>query len=145
MRHSNNLKSIVSGSMALLPMKDFAQHGRVSTYDHCRRVARLSLRINRRLRLHADKAALLRGAMLHDFYLYDWHEPGMSHRLHGFTHPARAAENAVRLFHIGRREQDMIRRHMWPLTITAVPNSREGWILCLVDKYCSLMETLFMR
>jgi len=126
-------------------MKGFAQHGRVSTYDHCRHVARLSLRLNRRFHLHADKAALLRGAMLHDFYLYDWHEPGMSHRFHGFTHPARAAENAARCFGVSRKERDMIRCHMWPLTLTAVPNSREGWILCLADKYCSLMETLRMR
>ena len=67
-------------------MKQYPQHGRVSTYEHCLNVAKLSYDINRKLSMHADLHVLLTGAMLHDFYLYDWHsKDGGEHSLHGFT------------------------------------------------------------
>lgn len=127
-------------------MKSFIQHGSITTYDHCERVTKMSLSLNRRFHLKANEKALAVGAMLHDFYLYDWHdEDGGSHRLHGFTHPEKARENAVKVFNIGEKEQEIIRTHMWPLTLRAVPSSREAAIVCVADKWCSLEETLFMR
>ena len=54
-------------------MKDFIQHGTVTTYEHCMRVVRIAFWLNRRLGLAADEVSLVRGAFLHDFYLYDWH------------------------------------------------------------------------
>ena len=48
-------------------MKNYIQHGDVSTYEHCENVARLSYQINKTLSLHADRRTLLTGAMLHDF------------------------------------------------------------------------------
>ena len=54
-------------------MKNYIQHGKVSTFEHCERVARLSFELNRKLHLHAKVPTLIKGAMLHDFYLYDWH------------------------------------------------------------------------
>ena len=127
-------------------MKSFTQHGRVSTFDHCQSVAKLSYRINRWLHLHADEKRLVHGAMLHDFYLYDWHAyDGGTHRLHGFHHADVAADNASRLLHVEPGVEKIIRTHMWPLTITKVPKSREAWIVCVADKVCSLNETLFCR
>lgn len=127
-------------------MKQFTQHGSISTYEHCERVAKMSLKLNRKFHIGADEEKLAVGALLHDFYLYDWHDDdGGTHSLHGFTHPEAARKNAVRTFHIGKKEQEIIRTHMWPLTITAVPKSREALIVCLADKWCSLEETLFMR
>ena len=127
-------------------MRGFIQHGRVTTWEHCRSVARLSWRIDRRLRLGSDPETLLRGAMLHDFYLYDWHhEDGGAHRLHGFTHAETARRNAERILGESPRVQEVIRSHMWPLNITRVPRSREAWIVCLADKCVALRETLFRR
>ena len=127
-------------------MEQYMQHGTVSTYDHCRRVARASFFLNRRLHLKADEHALAVGAMLHDLYLYDWHHHERTERLpHGFTHAAESLRNARKYFRIGLIEQEIIRTHMWPLNLTAVPTCREALIVCLADKYCSLKETLFMR
>lgn len=126
-------------------MKQYIQHGAISTYDHVERVTELCFLVNRRWKLGADEETLVRGAFLHDFYLYDWHENDKSHRLHGYHHPDKSCANAVKYFQIGAHEQDMILTHMWPLTLTRLPRSKEAWILCLVDKYVSTAETLVMR
>lgn len=127
-------------------MKEFIQHGQVTTYDHCYQVARASLWINRVLRFRANVRELLTGAMLHDFYLYDWHDDPMgTHKLHGFFHPAKACKNARDVFKINENEQHIIECHMWPLTISKLPRSREAIIVCMADKYCAICETLFKR
>ena len=127
-------------------MKQYMQHGRISTYDHCEAVARLSYKLNKRLHLHADNTVLLRSAMLHDFYLYDWHEiDNGEHNWHGYIHADRAAYNARKYFNISPSEQHVISSHMWPLNITHLPLSKEAWIVCMADKAVSLKETLFRR
>lgn len=127
-------------------MRRFIQHGAVTTYDHCERVTLVSFWLNRRLHLGADEKALVTGAFLHDFYLYDWHnKEDAGEGLHGFTHPKRACENAIRLFNISHKEQNIILCHMWPLTFRHIPRCREAVLVSLADKYCSSVETLFLR
>ena len=104
-------------------------------------VVKLSFWINKHLHLSANERALLTGALLHDFYLYDWHEKSTWHRWHGFSHPSRAWENARRHFPMGAKEENIIRSHMWPLIPWQIPKSREAVIVCLADKCCSLYET----
>lgn len=122
-------------------MHGFVQHGRTSTYEHCMNVVKLSFWINKHLHLSANERALLTGALLHDFYLYDWHEKSAWHRWHGFSHPSRAWKNARRHFPMGAKEENIIRSHMWPLIPWQIPKSREAVIVCLADKCCSLYET----
>ena len=82
-------------------MREYKQHGKVSTLAHCESVARLSYRINKYLALNSDLKVLAEGAMLHDFYLYDWHhEDGGRHKWHGFTHAKTASLNAVSYTHL---------------------------------------------
>ena len=121
-------------------MKRFIQHGSISTYDHVLRVVRLSYYLNRHFHLGAPDAELVRGAFLHDFYLYDWHENGYAGRLHGFHHPAIALKNAMRRYALTPVERNIIASHMWPLTLFAIPKSRAAFIVCLADKICSCGE-----
>ena len=135
-----------AGALLALPavrrMEAFTQHGDTSCLHHCLAVAYLSFRICRALRMDRHWHSLVRGALLHDFFLYDWHEKHAGHPLHGFTHPGTALRNASLHFALDDRERDIIARHMWPLT-PRFPRYREAYIVCLADKICSLRETLF--
>lgn len=95
--------------------KQFFQHGQVTVFAHSFAVACLCLYLVRRLHIRADQRALVRGALLHDYFLYDWHCPDPSHRLHGLHHARRALENARADFALGRIERDIILKHMFPL------------------------------
>ena len=74
--------------------KKFLQHGKVSVYTHSVRVAVLSLFLAELLRVKVNEEAMMRGALLHDYFLYDWHEKDDSHRWHGFSHARAALKNA---------------------------------------------------
>lgn len=126
-------------------MKQYIQHGCISTYDHVISVVRLSFYINRRFHLGAVDSELVRGAFLHDFYLYDWHENGYPGRLHGLHHPAIALKNAVERYPLTPVERNIIESHMWPLTPLAFPKCRAAAIVCLADKICSSYETVIRK
>lgn len=122
--------------------KQFLQHGSVTVFEHSVNVARFCLLLTVWLHLRVDRRALVRGALLHDYFLYDWHDRDPGHRLHGFIHARRALQNARRDFVLGKTEQDMIRTHMFPLNLSCLPRCRESVILCLADKACAVGETL---
>lgn len=124
-------------------MKRYTHHGRISTFDHCMDVARLSLRLNRKLHINCKEKELLRGAFLHDYFLYDWHN--WDGPLHGFYHAKEALKNAKRDFDLTEREENIIGSHMWPLNLTRIPKCREAWLVCIADKIVSTKETLFKR
>lgn len=127
------------------PMKEEIQHGTTTVFSHCLSVAKHSLLIatalERRFKIKIDRDSLVRGALLHDYFLYDWHDPEVpGRRIHGFTHPGKAMRNAVRDFNISEKEQDIIAKHMFPLTIIP-PRHRESFIVCVADKWCAICET----
>ena len=126
--------------------KEYIQHGNMSVQEHCINVAKASLYIRDRLKIRCNTRDLIRGALLHDYFLYDWHKSDKvnSHRLHGFFHPARALYNARKEYHLSPRQQDIIIKHMWPLTVIP-PMCREAWIVTTADKYCSLLETFYIQ
>lgn len=127
--------------------RSFIQHGDVSVHAHVQSVARASVAIAGtlgRMGLRVDRRSLIRGALLHDYFLYDWHDPDPSHRLHGFTHPATALARAEEDFDLTDRERNIISRHMFPL-VPAPPTCREAWIVCMADKACAFYETIAGR
>lgn len=126
---------------------EFVQHGDVSVYEHVVAVAAESCRMADALARHGiavDRPSLVRGALLHDYFLYDWHDPDPSHRLHGFRHPFFALRNAEDDFTLDERERNIIVRHMFPL-VPVPPTCREAWIVCGADKRVALRETLGSR
>lgn len=122
------------------------QHGNVSVMKHSMKVAYTSLWLSRKLRIKCEEKDLVRGALLHDYFLYDWHDEehcGLKN-LHGFYHPGVALKNADKEYDLSPRERDIIKKHMWPLTVVP-PLCREAWLVTAADKYVSTIETLAMR
>lgn len=120
-------------------MDDYTQHGETSTLLHCIAVSYFSCRLAHKFHLSYSERELIRGALLHDYFLYDWHEKNAGHTWHGFTHPGKALGNADQDFLLTERERDIIGKHMFPLT-PALPKYRESVLVCLVDKWCSVYE-----
>ena len=122
------------------------QHGTMPVYRHCLDVAKQSIQINKALGLGCSERDLIRGALLHDYFLYDWHDKNRENyqKLHGFYHPGIALKNARKEYHLTRREEDIIKKHMWPLTVVP-PLCREAWVVTAEDIFCSLLETLKIR
>lgn len=124
-----------------LQTKEHIQHGNITVYEHCIAVAYMSCYIATRFHLPVNYSNLIRGALLHDYFLYDWHNPSHGH-FHGFTHAKKALENASKDFTLTPLEENIILRHMFPLTIIP-PSYLEGWIVCLADKICATRESFF--
>lgn len=136
----NNL----SADSKLRRMDKFIQHGNTSCLKHTIAVAYYSVKLAEMMGIRYKKRDLIRGALLHDYFLYDWHDGAEGRNIHGFTHPQTALSNADRDFSLTFIERDIIKKHMFPLTIKP-PMCREGWIVCMVDKFCSVYETLKKR
>lgn len=120
------------------------QHGTMTVHNHVMDVARYSLLLNKKLRLKCNKHDLIRGALLHDYFLYDWHDKAYlseRKRLHGFRHPGIALVNAEKEYELNDTQREIIKKHMWPLSVVP-PTCREAWVVTAADKYCSLMETV---
>ena len=122
-------------------MQNYIQHGSVSCLEHSFVVSYYCYTLIKRLHVSCDERALVRGALLHDYFLYDWHKKDDGHRWHGFRHGKTAARNAKRDYRLNRLEEYIIARHMFPLTVLP-PKSKEGWMVCLADKWCAAEETV---
>ena len=89
-----------------------------------------------------DSRSMARGALLHDLYLYDRESVGKeSYKGHFRSHPAVALENALKICPLNKVEEDIIKRHMWPCTITP-PRYKESYLITFVDKFCAVREGL---
>lgn len=124
--------------------KNSFQHGNTTVLEHSIKVAEMSLFIALLLHIKFNKRSLIRGALLHDYFLYDWHDKNASPPWHGFKHPGIAVKNAKRDFNINKLEENIIKHHMFPLTPTP-PTCREAWIVCIADKICATKETILSR
>lgn len=122
-------------------MKSFTQHGFTSTFQHCLNVSYYNYLLCKLFSLDARSGA--RAGLLHDLFLYDWHThktpPG--ERNHAFSHAGTALKNARKYFELNEIEEDIIKKHMFPVT-PELPKYKETWVIVISDKYCALIETL---
>ena len=127
----------------LLESHRYIQHGATSVFRHSVSVAYFSYYLALKMNAPVDIHSLIRGALLHDYFLYDWHIPDENRPLHGRYHPSAALKNAEEDFELSDMERDIIKKHMFPLTLTP-PAYKESLLVCLVDKACSIYE-IFSR
>ena len=139
-----NIAKELLGDARVWDMQKYIQHGSISCLEHSFVVSYYSFTLVRKLRMSCDERSLVRGALLHDYFLYDWHEKNAGHRFHGFIHAGRALQNARKDFKLTIREENIILRHMFPLNVVP-PMCKEAWLVCLADKICASKETVAGR
>ncbi|MDD3303983.1 MAG: HD family phosphohydrolase [Clostridia bacterium] len=135
------VKDLIENEITM-QMKTYIQHGHTTCYQHCINVSYYSYVISKAL--HLDAISSARAGLLHDLFLYDWHtlqEKVPLFEMHGFTHPQKALNNAKLYFELNKKEEDIISKHMWPLTMK-LPKYRESFIVIVVDKICCIAEFL---
>ena len=121
-------------------LKKFPQHSTIDRLDHITSVSYMSYVYAKEHNM--DFRRIARAAILHDLYYYDWHDKAMWHRPHGYKHPRFALNNARKLYPgISRFEENIILRHMWPLTVIP-PATKGGFVVSFADKYCAARELL---
>jgi uncharacterized membrane protein/HD superfamily phosphodiesterase len=116
-------------------------HHDSSIYDHVMDVSYFSYKACKFLKLDYHSAA--RGALLHDFFLYDWRNHDIpdlpAEKFHGIEHPKIALNNARKNFILNDIEKDIVIKHMWPLTLVP-PKYKESFIVSFADKYLASKE-----
>ena len=120
-------------------MKNHNHHANISTYKHSIRVAYLCYKYYLKKKPKYDIYEFVRGALLHDYYLYDWHNTGEGHRLHGFRHPKFALKNAKRDFEVTKLMEDIILHHMFPL-VPFPPRSKAAFMVSIFDKKAGIHD-----
>jgi uncharacterized protein len=121
------------------PMKHIKHHDE-SVFDHSIKVAYYSYQLAYKYNL--DWESTIRGALLHDFFLYIF-KKSFSLRIitdsikHALAHPIIAFENASKYFNLNKKEENIIKGHMFPF---GFPKSKEAWIVSFVDKYIAIFE-----
>lgn len=122
----------------------YAQHGSTTRLVHSVAVAYYSYRLAFFLRLSFHARDLVRGALLHDYFLYDAQDGDPAHKGHWTRHPEIALENAGRDLPLTAIEADVIRKHMFPLTHQP-PRYRESVVVAIIDKGCAVYEFFCRR
>lgn len=89
--------------------------------------------------LHLDFISAARAGLLHDLFFYDCESPETRPKHHIKNHPKVALENAQNIFYLNKKEQDIILKHMWPITFSP-PRYLESLVVTFVDKYCAFKE-----
>lgn len=97
------LEEICKNSRILQSHK-YIQHGDTSVFRHSVSVAYYSYYLAWKMHMPVDEKSLIRGALLHDYFLYDWHEKDASHKWHGFHHARKALQNAMEDFDLNEVE-----------------------------------------
>ncbi len=120
--------------------KEYNHHEQRSVFYHSLMVSLTSYHLAKKLGLDYKSAAI--GGLLHDFYYNDWQltkEKRPFHLQHGFVHAKEALANSKQIFPdlIDKKVENIIKRHMFPLNFIP-PFYYESWLICFVDKYCSL-------
>lgn len=139
LEYKNIVDSILNNN-EFLKRKEYNHHENRSVYYHSLMVSYKSYKIAKKLKLDYKSTAI--AGLLHDFYYEDWQKSNKKTNIlkaHGFVHASEALENSKKNFPhlLNKKVENGIKRHMFPLNFIP-PLYLESWLICLVDKYCSL-------
>lgn len=119
-----------------ISLKENGHHNGISVYNHLLAIAYLTYKIKDK----KNKKDAVIGALLHDYYLYNWHLRERKHRFHSVRHPHIALKNARNDFELSKKSEDIILKHMFPVTFYLIPKYTDTWLVSFIDKYVSFLE-----
>ncbi len=128
--------------------KAFAQkhHLRSTVGDHTLRVTRTGVNIShvlQKLHIPVDVRSVVVGSLCHDLGIIGRHQKYTTVRECYRRHPDDSAEVARELLpDLPEKTEKIIRRHMWPVMRSRIPDSIEGFVVSAADKYCSVVDLI---
>ena len=81
----------------------------------------------------SDTKDVYKRQLLHDLFYYDWRQVKFN-KSHAWVHPRIAVRNAKKITSLNKKEEDIILKHMWGLTL-APPRYKESFQMCIRDRY----------
>ena len=138
------LKNEIINQAHYQDLKKYIAHGHTSCFEHSIRVADRCFKFINRYQVKCNHEALINGALLHDYYLYDWHDNN-GFRFHGLKHHNFAVKNALADYQVDPKVAHIIKAHMFPLTFWLIPKSKEAFIVSYCDKMASIKEILKIK
>lgn len=135
----NDLVKEMLENESYMELQEYAHHGEEDIIMHNMQVASLTFKLAKTFKL--DVRSATRGAMLHDFFHYNWKEykKGVFDFRHTRNHPIISLENAKANFEINDVEADIIVKHMFPLT-PALPKYKEAFLVTFCDKMVATLN-----
>lgn len=115
-------------------LKMIKHHG-ISRFDHCMRVSYYTYLVTKGFGLNYQEATV--AALLHDFFTDEVSSENGLSRLR--KHPFYALENAKMYFSLSSLQEDIILRHMFPVTLTP-PKYLESWLVDFIDDLAAIYE-----
>jgi len=119
-----------------MEIANFQHHG-TNRLTHSIRVSYFSYKLAKSLKLDYKSAAI--GGLLHDFF-HEIKEDSVTDYIKAqYSHPKKAAENALYHFNVSSKIVNIIETHMFPLTYKP-SKYLEGWVVSFIDKMVGTYE-----
>ena len=119
-------------------------HKRSTVGEHTVRVAATSVLICyvlRKMKINVNLPAVVVGSLCHDLGILGRNEKYSSAKECSREHPRESLEVAREIVdEMPEKAEDIIERHMWPLGKSEAPNSLEGVIVSVADKYNAVKD-----
>ncbi len=124
------------------------KHHNVTVGEHSMGVAEDSLIIAdalEKLGFHADRDALVRSSLCHDWGMLDRYEKYDTQMETCIQHPGESLKITKKEYpDLTDKEKDSILHHMFPV-LPVPPHTLEGLIVCLADKKSAIREEFIQR
>ena len=133
--YKNTMSELLANNKLKL-LDEYKQHYKCTRLKHSINVSYYSFYIAKLFKLDYISAA--KAGLLHDLYFHK--KASFKENIKMLRqHPKEALKNALEICDLNDKECDIIRRHMWLITLKP-PKYREGYIVTFVDKYCAARE-----
>jgi len=130
----NNIVLDILNNNEFDKLKNYPHHG-ITRHEHCVRVAYYTYLVTKTLHLNYIEAT--RAALLHDFFTDE--VSSMSAFARYREHPKYALINSKKYFEISKFQENIILRHMFPVTFVP-PKYIESFLVDLIDDISAIYD-----